>query len=338
MQATAAHTFLPSDLLSSSFCPLTSVICYLIIGCQLCLLRGKEIFYDSGFNYNRPTTHNKQQIVANEALAIRRLTLDKGDMLNSANGAAGAANIWREDYPIRSYEVDCRNRLSVLSMFSFMQEAASKHAAALGVSIHQLLAENYTWLLSRLKIKIAAYPGWNDRIQVKTWPSGTQQLFALRDFTMTGAENQIIAAAISAWLVIDLQKRRPVRVTPFVERLRPIEGSHVLNDRLDKLPALSNPVHEKNFVVRYSDIDINQHVNNVKFVEWVVEGLPAALLNSAVPSELEINFLAEAFYEDQIRATCSPQDPDNTIFHHCLTRQQDGRELARAITKWRKVD
>jgi medium-chain acyl-[acyl-carrier-protein] hydrolase len=219
-----------------------------------------------------------------------------------------------------------------------MQEAASRHAAALGVSIHQLLAENYTWLLSRLKIKIAASPGWDDRIQVNTWPSGTQQLFALRDFKMNGADDQTIAAAISAWLVIDLQKRRPVRIAPFVERLKPIEGSHILNERLDKLPALSNPVHEKSFVVRYSDLDINQHVNNVKFVEWIVESVPAAVLNTSVPSELEINFLAEAFHENRILATCSAQDPDNTIFHHSLTRQQDGRELARAITKWRKVD
>ena len=154
--------------------------------------------------------------------------MDSDDILNPANGTAGDKNVWREDYRIRSYEVDCRNRLSILSMFSFMQEAASRHAAVLGVSIHQLLAENYTWLLSRLKIKIAAYPGWNDHIRINTWPSGTQQLFALRDFKMNGADNQIIATAISAWLVIDLQKRRPVRIAPFVERLRPIEGSHIM--------------------------------------------------------------------------------------------------------------
>ena len=263
--------------------------------------------------------------------------MDSDDILNPANGTAGDKNVWREDYRIRSYEVDCRNRLSILSMFSFMQEAASRHAAALGVSIHQLLAENYTWLLSRLKIKIAAYPGWNDHIRINTWPSGTQQLFALRDFKMNGADNQIIATAISAWLVIDLKKRRPVRIAPFVERLRPIEGNHIMTERLDKLPALGDSVYEKRFVVRYSDLDINQHVNNVKFVEWVVEGVPAATLNAAVPSELEINFLAEAFHEDQIHTTCSPQDPDNTIFHHRLTRQQDGRELARARTKWRKA-
>jgi acyl-ACP thioesterase len=256
-------------------------------------------------------------------------------MLNRAKIAAGDANIWCEDFPIRSYEVDCHNRLSILSMFSFMQEAASKHAAALGVSIQQLLAENYTWLLSRLKINIADYPGWNDQIQVDTWPSGTQQLFALRDFKISGADNQIIAAAISAWLVIDLQKRRPVRIAPFVQRLKPIEGRHILDDRLDKLPALSRPDHEKRFVVRYSDLDINQHVNNVKFVEWILESVPSAALNTLVAAELEINFLAEAFHEDHILAVCSLQDPDNMIFHHSVTRQQDGRELARAITKWR---
>jgi acyl-ACP thioesterase len=262
--------------------------------------------------------------------------MENGDMITPAKSPAGDTNVWREDYPIRSYEVDCHNRLSILSMFSFMQEAASKHAAALGVSIQQLLAENYTWLLSRLKISIAAFPGWNDQIRVNTWPSGTQQLFALRDFKISDADNQFIAAAISAWLVIDLQKRRPVRIAPFVQRLKPIEGSHILADRLDKLPALSRPVYEKRFVVRYSDIDINQHVNNVKFVEWIVESLPSAALNALVASELEINFMAEAFHEDRILAACAPQNPDNTIFQHSLTRQQDGRELARAITKWRE--
>ena len=311
------------------------------VGCQLNLPRGKKKFYGSIFNNKRDpqqTTLNGRHTDANAALARRRLNMDSEYSLHQTEGTAGDRNVWREDYQIRSYEVDCRNRLSILSMFSFMQEAASKHAAALGVSIQQLLAENYTWLLSRLKIKIIAYPGWNDQIQVNTWPSGTQQLFAMRDFKMNGIENQTIAAAISAWLVIDLEKRRPVRIAPFVERLKPIEGSHILNDRLDKLPALSNAVHEKSFVVRYSDLDINQHVNNVKFVEWVVEVVPTATLNASVLSELEINFLAEAFHEDQIIATCSPQDPDNTIFHHSLTRQQDGRELARARTKWRKVD
>ena len=95
---------------------------------------------------------------------------------------------------------------------------------------------------------------------------------------------------------------------------------------------------KKKIVVRYRDLDINQHVNNVSFVEWLVESIPVRVLNTSVLAELEINFLAEAFYEDHVLAACHPLDSQNTSFHHSLIRQQDGRELVRARTKWRKVD
>jgi acyl-ACP thioesterase len=218
-----------------------------------------------------------------------------------------------------------------------MQEAASRHAEALDVSIQQLLLENYTWLLSRLKIKIASFPVWQDRIKISTWPSGAQRLFALRDFHLQDKHNQTVAAAVSAWLVLDVEKRRPVRIGPFVEKLRPIEGDHILPDTLDKLPVLESRTHEKKFAVRYRDLDINQHVNNVSFVEWLVESIPNGVLNTSVLSELEINFMAEAFYEDRILAACHPLDSHNSSFYHSLIRQQDGQELVRARTKWREV-
>jgi len=258
------------------------------------------------------------------------------DILQQAEIPLIESNVWHEAYQIRSYEVDCRNRLSILALFNFMQEAAGRHAAALGVSIHQLMSENFTWLLSRLKLKIISYPGWNDRIRVSTWPSGAQQLFALRDFAIMDGNDRIIAAAASAWLVIDLRKRRPVRIDPFVERLKPVEGSHILTEKLNKLPAFSRHNHERTFVVRYSDLDINQHVNNVRFVEWVIEGVPPTVLKTSVPREIEINFLAEAFYEDQIQSSCSMEPPAAQMLHR-LTRRQDDRELARARTVWRPV-
>ncbi len=261
--------------------------------------------------------------------------MDSTDISKTAKFATADENIWQEDYRIRSYEVDCHNRLSILTIFNYMQEAASRHAEALGVSIQQLLAENHTWLLSRLKIEIASYPGWNDQIRVHTWPSGARQLFALRDFELTDGDSRHLASAISAWLVIDLQKRRPIRIGPFLKRLKPIDGYHAMDGSLDKLPALENHTHESRFTARYSDLDINQHVNNVKFVEWVIENLPSPILSSMVLAGLEANFLAEAFHGDQILAICAPQNADNTKFLHCLIRPQDGRELLRAVTEWR---
>jgi hypothetical protein len=186
--------------------------------------------------------------------------MDTLDTSRETPAVALEPNVWEETYQIRTFEVDCRNRLSILSMFNFMQYAASKHAQALGVS---------------------------------------------------------------------------VCILPFVDRLKPLEGHHVLPDTLEKLPELKNRTYEKKFIARYGDLDVNQHVNNVSFVEWVVEGVPSSLLNTSAPVQLEINFLAEAFYEDCILVACHLRDPDNTVYHHSLTRQADGRELARARSFWR---
>ena len=134
--------------------------------------------------------------------------MDSRDILHQAKGAAIDSNVLRETYQIRSYEVDCRNRLSILSIFSFMQEAASKHAAALGVSIHQLFAENFTWLLSRLKIKIDSYPGWNDRIQVGTWPSGTKQYNTEFQHSLTRLQDdRELARAKTVWRRVEEGER-----------------------------------------------------------------------------------------------------------------------------------
>jgi acyl-ACP thioesterase len=247
-------------------------------------------------------------------------------------------NVWRQNFTIRSYEVDCHSRLSIVSIFNFMQEAASQHADALGVSIQQLLSENYTWLLSRLKIKMNMYPVWNDQLTVNTWPSGIQRLFALRDFELKDRANRTVGAALSAWLVVDTVKKRPVRVSSFVDRLKPVEGDHILPDQLGKLPVIEAHTHERYLRVRYGDLDINQHVNNACYVEWMLEGMPVDVLNGRALAELEINFLAESFLQDRVVARCQPLDSGNREFLHSLIRQADGQELVRARTGWRSLE
>jgi medium-chain acyl-[acyl-carrier-protein] hydrolase len=244
-------------------------------------------------------------------------------------------NVWKENFEIRSYEVDCHGRLSVTSIFNFMQEAAAKHAQALGVSIRQLLSENFTWLLSRLKLKMTSYPQWSDQLNVYTWPSGTQSLFALRDFHLKDQNNQSVGVALSAWLVVDIHKRRPARISSFVERLKPIGGAHIRGDRLDKLPRQKSYRYERRFRVRYRDLDINQHVNNASYVEWTLESIPAAIRNNTVLSELEIDFLAESFLDNRIIARWQSQNTDQAVFAHSLEREEDGLELVRARTVWR---
>ena len=244
-------------------------------------------------------------------------------------------NIWKESYSVRYHELDPDGRISILSLCDLMQETASKHALSLGLAIQQLMDQHYTWVLSRMVLKMTAYPEWKDQITVSTWPSGIQRLFALRDFRFMDDQNREFGAAVSAWLVIDTKTRRPVRIEQFLKQLNPFSGKHALPDDLDKLAELTQAHHEREFQIRFRDLDINRHVNNVSYIEWILESLPFELRASQTLAGLKINFKAEASTRDRVISACQPMEDRRSGFLHRVVRERDGQELVRAETQWR---
>jgi acyl-ACP thioesterase len=244
------------------------------------------------------------------------------------------SNIFKDEYSIRSYEVDVKGNVTIQILCQFMQETASKHARALGLGLDHLFAENLTWVLSRLLVRIDTFPKWGATIRVHTWPTGVDHLFALRDFLITDKDDLIIGRATSAWLVIDLIKRRPQRVNPFVDRIHSLKDKRVLKAKLGKLPSMEYPDYIKVLSVRFSDLDMNSHVNSIEYIEWLLESIPFELRKTYNPVELEINFLSEAMYGDEISNRSKKDDSPAPSFLHSLVRKVDGQELCRARTVW----
>ncbi len=243
------------------------------------------------------------------------------------------AGIWTEDFTVRAYEIDPRGRASVQTLCNYLQEAAGRHARALGVSVEQLLDKNLTWVLTRLHVQIDAYPELWEKVTVETWPSGQNGLYATRDFFLK-AEDRIIARATSAWLVLDVARRRPIRTPAFITEIRTPDRTRALEDDLGKLPPFEEPTHELPFRVRYSDLDLNAHVNNVRYVEWAVEAVPQAIFETHRPTEIEVHFRAETNLNDTVLAQVHPHEHDLTFLHR-LVRKADGREVATARSRWR---
>jgi acyl-ACP thioesterase len=251
----------------------------------------------------------------------------------------GKPGIWTEDHVIRAYEVDPRGSLSAVSLCNFMQEAAANQAHALGVSVHQILSQNITWVFSRLALRVYSHPLWGEPLRVRTWPAGVRGPFALRDFLMTGKDDRPVAASVSAWLLIDTRTRLPLRrVTSVLEKLGVVKADPPLNHDLRKLPAVEGYSHEARFPVRYHDLDLNHHVNNVSYIGWVVESLPHEILDGALLSDMEVNYIAEAFAGDRVIARSLRMEEGLLSFSHSIVREGDGQELLRARTVWQRRD
>ena len=250
------------------------------------------------------------------------------------------ANIWTEPFHVRTFETDLHGCASIQTLCNYFNEAAGKHALHYGVSIEELNEKNLTWVLSRLHVQVEAYPEWGDEVLVETWPSGLEGLFATREFFFLGVadddgERPILGRGTSAWLIVDLARKRPIRITSLLSGVTPPDRPRALNDAFAKLKPPPEADHEQRFRVRYSDLDVNRHVNNVRYAEWAVESVPEAVLHTCRLQALELQFRAEATFGDTVIVeTRRGETGETPSFTHNLTRESDARAVAVARTHW----
>jgi len=245
---------------------------------------------------------------------------------------------WEDEYSIPFCEIDTKKEVFLPTLWNLMQETAWHHADHLGLSYSVLAEQNYFWALSRLSIRIEGYPRWGEKIKVKTWLTGMGRLFALRNFSITNLNGKIISTAKSAWLVLDLKSRRPQRIEPTFQHIRHLFDSLPQAKEPEKLPGPVQSKMEKSFLVHYSDIDMHHHVNNTKYMEWILDSYPLEMHQDYYIHSFQINFLAESSYGDEISVHAEPVEDLPNTFLHSVFRKNDGRELCRARASWKRVD
>ena len=202
--------------------------------------------------------------------------------------------IWQEDVFVKSYDVDFKNRLKISQLFNYMQEAAGNHAEHLGWGYRDIVGNNLIWVLSRVKVRMDEYPTWGSTIKVETWPKDTYRLFATRDFIFRNESGGQIGAATTVWLLLDINTMRPQRVQNVQELYLENKDRHGLNETLEKLSCEGTLIKTFERTVSYNDIDINCHVNNARYVDWLQECFPAETLSDRHISSLQLNYLSEA--------------------------------------------
>jgi len=239
--------------------------------------------------------------------------------------------VWTEPFRVRAYEIGPDARLTPPHLCDWLQEAAGLHATALGVATDRLLAEGRAWVLTRLQVAVARYPRWREEVTVETWPSAADRLYAQRDFVLSDASGAPLATATSQWLVIDVARRRPVRLPEAVHAIVRPDRPHALAPAAEPLAEPEAPDETRQFSVRRADLDLNEHVNNVRFVEWALEAVPGALRAGRHCARLDVQFRAEALYGDTVESTCAVA---GEAASHRVAHAEDGRTLALARSEW----
>jgi len=239
-------------------------------------------------------------------------------------------------FRVRSYETDPLGRLQVPILCKLLQEVAVAHAGILGVAVETMAERGTAWVLSRLHLNLARWPRGDEEILIETWPEAMSRLLIERRFAIFDASDSQIGAVSTLWCVLDLTRRRPIRLPE--EVWGRMEEYEIGNDptRAGELSAPDPVDRELAFTVRRSDLDSAEHVNNTSYVEWAIEAVPDEVWSTSELTELEIQFVSEC-HQGQTVLSCSQLigSGNQTEVRHQLMRHEDGAEVARALSLWR---
>lgn len=224
--------------------------------------------------------------------------------------------VYNKEYEIDVSHVDFRGKLKLSSLFLYFQDVATLHADNLGVGMKQM-QEVYEalWVLVKMRVDIKRYPLWGERITVETWSEKPRKLEFIRNFLVKDIQGNILASAVSSWVVIDINTRRLKRVEPIFSvypeetRKRPIDCK--LGGFQPKGPL--EMVYKR--PVGYSDIDVNEHLNNSRYIDFIMDCFSLEKHRNYSVESIEINYKNEAFAGDTITLFKDKIDDGSNIIY-----------------------
>ncbi|KAM1031716.1 hypothetical protein FF1_035456 [Malus domestica] len=282
---------------------------------------------------------------------------------------------YKECFIVRCYEVGINKTATVETIANLLQEVGCNHAQAVGFSTDGFATTttmrkmHLIWVTARMHIEIYKYPAWSDVVEIETWCQGEGRIGTRRDWILKDyATGEVIGRATSKWVMMNQDTRRLVKVTDDVREEHLVFAPRELrlafpepnNSSLKKISKLEDPAQYSTLglVPRRADLDMNQHVNNVAYIGWVLESMPQELIDSHELQTITLDYRRECQQDDIVNSltsveplddapalsgngtngspTATEDDKDYRQYLHLLRLAGDGSEINRGRTIWRE--
>ena len=213
---------------------------------------------------------------------------------------SGGGTIFRHTYFAQYHDCDTRQRLTALAMMRYFEDIALLQSDSLGVGLRYYAEEQVAWLLNKWDIRIHRAPVFKDDVHVLTQPMAMRRFLANRRYEILGEAGETLVDADSQWVFVDMARRRPARIREEIFRKYGILEDVDTLPTPDPIDAPARVDVTREFHVRKSDIDVNRHVNNIRYVDWSFDALPEDIALGATLRRLRIHYRKEVHYGEEV--------------------------------------
>lgn len=185
--------------------------------------------------------------------------------------------IYKQTHIIGIEEINSHCEATNRALLVAMENIACAYSANVGYGARDIEKKKRAWILLQWKIQVLKRPFYNEKIEVITWSRNIDKLFAYRDYEIRYENGELLAIGTSKWLLMDTERKRPVRITEDVMKLYEGENKSVFEKNEDKIQYDENrlkTVKYQPYTLFRRDFDMHGHMHNINYLDMVYEVLP----------------------------------------------------------------
>lgn len=238
--------------------------------------------------------------------------------------------IVEQDYRIKLSEIGKENKITNKAILGDLEDVGGIHSNIAGYGILDIPQTKLSWVLLDWKLKIIRRPKYSEKIKIKTWSKNAIKFYTYRDFEVYDENGQVIAIATSKWVLLDIDKEKIVKISDEVlNKYEPeLEKSVFDISEIEKLQEPENYISEVEYTVKKSDIDVNNHMHNLNYLELANEALPEDVYNEQELNNVRINYKKEIKLGETVK--CKYSFENNT---HIVVIKSKDEKVIHAIIK-----
>ncbi|MBE7706569.1 MAG: hypothetical protein E7Z91_04935 [Cyanobacteria bacterium SIG30] len=207
-------------------------------------------------------------------------------------------NMLEKTYEVKSSDVNFNNELKPNAMFHILEDVAYINAESYGFGFSDVYSKGLAWFVIKYRLKFFEKINSWEEIKVLTWPVISSGITCRRDFKIQKENGKDAMVASSLWVMIDINKKRPIIPYKVLEFPKLTETTAFDAD-FDKVPTIERIDKTQNIKIMYDDIDLNGHVNNSNYIKWALESLNVEFIKEKSIKGIDIDFKKEATLENQ---------------------------------------
>lgn len=248
---------------------------------------------------------------------------------------------------IRSYEAGRNRRIGVGTTLRLLEYLATEASAALGYSPEWYAAQGSAWLVREMHIVLGDLPAIGDELLLGTWLSAWRKVQAVREYAIwrPGSET-LVARARARWAYLDRYRGVPMRVpAEMVERFSPLGPPMRPRQPIPRSRSTLAGTHVMRLTARETEADINQHINNTVYADWLAEAWYRTLSERSIafadrelrPREYQIEYLRPSLPGDRMRVETALGGAYSAPVQHPLPDGQKPSDILHALLATQRI-